>query len=448
MKQILAIALFLALFTAHGWSQDSSQPSSESAWHPTVNGELGSLAFLPEAERVNLLSGGLNLASTYDDNAFSSSTNHVGSVGYMIAPSLSIVEARSQTLWNLNYNPGFLWNQRSSSSYQGNQNIDSNLQYRITEHLSARIHDRFIDESTSFNQLNQNPLLPGGNVLSQSNQSTTTPLSTQKTNVTDIDLVDQIGEGTNVGISGNLNKLNFRDESTSPVELFNNESWSGQVFYSHHLSGLHTIGVTYTFQKIATFGSIREHAQSQSTLLFYTLNFKPSVVLSVFAGPDRSTTNSQFQYSLGPLSVPVDNTESRWLVDEGITFTWQGQATSARINLIHHITDGGGLTGAVQLYSASLGLRRQISREWTADFNLNYGNNDPLSHVYGNAFSGYGGTVGLDRTLGEHFSVGARYGRDFQRYEDFGITNSTGSSANHNRGWITVSYHFSRALGA
>lgn len=448
MKQTLAVTLLFVSLGVQGWSQaDPSQSSSQNPWHPAVNGESGSLAFSSEAEKVNLFSGGLTLSSTYDDNALSSGANRIGNVGYMVMPSLSITEARTRTLWTLNYNPGFVWNQRLSTQYQADHNLDFNLQYRLTEHLSARIHDKFIDQSTSFNRLNENPLLPGGNVLNQPNQSVITPLANQLTNVTNVDLVDQIGEGTSIGVSGNFNKLIFRNTSNGAVQLFDNESWGGDAFYSHHLSARRAVGVTYTFQKIATFGQDLQHAQSQSVLLFYTVDLKPGMTLSLFAGPDRSTTNDRFQLAVGPILIPINITESRWLVDEGATFAWQGQKTSARINLIHHVTDGGGLTGAVQIYSAGFGLRRQMSEAWTGDFALNYGDNNPLSHAYGNAFSGFGGSIGLDRTLGEHLSVGMRYGRDFQRSQEYGTKSSPSYLANHNRAWITVAYHFSRPLG-
>jgi hypothetical protein len=449
MKHTLAIPLLLMFAAIQGWAQtDSSQSSNQAPYHPTVNGDSGSLAFSGEAERVNLLSGGVSLSSTYDDNALSTPGDKVGNVGYQVNPSLSIVEARAQTLFTLNYNPGFLWNERLPQRYMADHNLDFNFQYRLTESLSVRVHDQLIDQSTSFNALNQNSLLPGGNVLTAPNQSITTPLTTQFTNVTNVDLVDRVGEGTNIGVSGSFNKLNFSDTSTSPVQLYDNEAWSGDAFFSHRLSERHTIGVTYTFQKISTFGEILEHTESQSVLLFYTLTIKPGMTLSVFAGPDHSITNDQFLYSLGPVSVPINQTEAMWLVDEGATFAWQGQQTSARINLIHHVADGGGLTGAVQLYSGTAGLRRQISKTWTGDFDLTYGKNNPLSHYFGNAFSGFGGTVGLSKTFGEHFTVGTRYGRSFQRFEDYGVTTpSSGFSANHNQGWITVTYRFSRPLG-
>jgi hypothetical protein len=443
----LAITLLFLSIAVQGWTQDeASQPSGQSSWHPSLNGDTGSLAFSGEAERVNQLSGGVTLSSTYDDNALSSGTNQIGNIGYGVMPNISITEVRTRALWTFNYNPGFVWNQRMSPQYQASHNLDFNGQYRLTEHLSARIHDNFVDQSSSFNQVTQNPLLPGGNVLSQPNQSVITPLAKQLSNLTNADLQDQMGEATNIGMSGSFNKLSFQEASSGPIQLYNNESWSGAAFYSHHLSVRHSVGTTYTFQDFLTFGQSRERSQSQSIVLFYTFDPKPGLTFSIFAGPDYSTTNSQFQLALGPFLIPINHTESMWLADEGVNFSWQGQKTSARINFIHHVTDGGGLTGAVQIYSGTVGLRRQISKTLTGDLALNYGDNNPLSHTFGGAFSGYSGSIGVERLIASHVSVAMRYGRAYQRYGEYGV-GTTNSSANHNQAFVTVNYHFSRPLG-
>lgn len=446
MRQKLAITLLLLSVALPACSQEEASQTSQSAWHPALNGDMGSLAFSDESETVNQLAGGVILSTTYDDNAFSSNTDRVSNLGYGVMPSLSITEERARSLWTLNYNPGFMWNQRMAPQYSASHNLDFNGQYRLTEHVSARIHDNFVRQNSSFNLVNQNPLLPGGNVLSQPNQSVITPLVNQLTNTTNADLEDQIGENTNIGLSGSFNKLDFQEKSNSPITLYNNESWSGAGFYAHRLSPRHSIGATYTFQDFLTFGQMRERSQSQSIVVFYTFSPKAGVKFSVFAGPDHSVTNSQFELNLGLFTVPINHTESMWLADEGANFSWQGQKTSARIDLIHHVTDGGGLTGAVQIYSGTLGLRRQISKTLTADLALNYGDNNPLSHMFGSAFAGYSGSVGVEKMMGDHISVATRYGRAYQRYGAYGA-GAANSLANHNQAWVTVNYHFLRPLG-
>jgi hypothetical protein len=442
MRPSLLIACLLTFMAGTLWSQ-----ADEPQWLATVNGDLGNLAFSSEAEKVNILSAGLVLSSGYDDNAFSTSTNRVGNVSYQVSPSISITEARRRVFWVFSYNPGFYWTQRSSQRYSVSHDLDFNLQYRLAERLTARIRESYLDSSTAFTGINENSLLPGGNALHQPNQSVITPLAKQIANVTSLDLIDQIGEGTSVGVSGNFNKLNYHESGTiSSASLFSNESWSASAFYNHSLSPRHSIGVTYSLQKIVTFGQIREHVDTHSVTLFYTLKPTSSTKLSFFAGPNRTTVNDKFILVFGPFLFPISLTHSTWLVDEGMTFGWQGQRNSAELNFIHHVTDGGGLTGAVQLYAVTGGFRRQLSAAWTADIGLNYGKNDPLGRAYGNAFSNAMGTIGVDRKLGDHLTAGVRYGRGSNSYT-YASVSSYGNSANHNWAWITVAYHFSRPLG-
>lgn len=450
MKVMLLISLLLTGMLGTGWSQadETAQSSSPTPWRATVNGDTGSLAFSAEAERINLLSAGLAVSSVYDDNAFSTNSNRISNMGYMVAPTISIMEARTRVFWNFAYNPAFGWNQRMSPRSEADHNLDSTFQYRITERLTARVHENFRHSDSSFNEINTNPLLPSGNVLHQPNQSVVTPLTKQLMNVTTVDLIDQVGEGTAIGATGNFTKLNYSNTSAdSREQLFNSESWSADGFYSHDISRRQSIGATYTLQKIATFGQIRQHTATQSIVLFYNISPISHLTLSFFAGPDHATVINKFFYAFGPFLVPVSQTRSSWLVDEGMTAAWQGQRTSAQLNFIHHVSDGGGLTGAVHIYSAGAGLRRQLTERWIGEIGVNYGDNNPLSHLYGNAFSSVTGTLGIDRQLGDRFSVAMRYGRAIQRYNNYGGASSYGHSANHNIGSITLAYHFSHPLG-
>jgi hypothetical protein len=450
MKAGLLITFLTTFLVAAAWPQtdQTMQPSSPTPWLATVNGDSGSLAFSSEAERVNLLRAGLALSSGYDDNAFSTATNHVGNVSFMVSPSISITEATTRAFWTFNYNPGFQWNQRLPQSHQASHDLDFNLQFRLTERFTARIHENYLDSSTSFRGISENPLLPGGSVLHQPNQSVITPLAKQVVNVTSLDLIDQIGEGTSIGASGSFNSLNYHETpDVAGAPLFNNQSWSADIFYNHSLSRRHSVGVTYSFQKIATFGPIREHVETQTIMMFYTVNPTPSMKLSFFVGPDRVVANDEFLLVLGPVLIPVSETNSKWLVDEGVTFGWQGQRTSAQFNFIHQVNDGGGLTGAVETHAVTAGFRRQLAAAWTAHVALDYGNNDPIGRAYGSAFSSVVGTIGADRQLGDHLSIGMRYSRGSQKHGAYGSGGSYGNSANHNWVWITVGYHFSRPLG-
>src|SRR5215469_3002491 len=444
------LVLILAL-VASGWSQsvDSAPPEqSPLPWQPTVNGSSGSLAFSWELERTNLLSGGLTLNATYDDNALPSSPSRVGSIGGSVMPNISIAETRDKMQMSLNYSPGFALNQRLPQRSSSDHDLDFDFFYRIAERLAMHVEDSLVDTNSSFQHFDLNPTSPGGNVAQQPNNSTITPLSHQLTSISNLDVMYQVSEATTAGVSGSFNKLSFADVlegGGSAANLMDDESWSAGAFYSYRLSPRNTLGATYTLRRISTFGDIREHATSQSVLTFYRLQLRSRMTLTFFVGPDHVSTNDRFLY-LG--FFPVSVNQRRWTADEGATWGWEGQRTSSQISFLHHVTDGGGLTGAVQLYSATAGLRRQLSAGWIGEAGLNYGKNDPLGFQYfGSAFWSITGTAALNRTIGEHFELGVHYGRAFQGYPGNPGPTVQALSNNHNLGWVSLGYHFAHPLG-
>ena len=54
------------------------------------------------------------------------------------------------------------------------------------------------------------------------------------------------------------------------------------------------------------------------------------------------------------------------------------------------------------------------------------------------------GSVALEQMLGRSFMVSLGYGRDYQR-QSGGIPPP--ADVNHNRGWVSLTYSFSKAIG-
>jgi hypothetical protein len=373
------------------------------------------------------------LASTYDDNAFSNNADKVGNVGYMVLPNISLRESRPRTDLIFSYSPGFTFNQRIAPQYTAAHELNLNFQYRLTEHVTARLHDDLIYGTNSFDRLNETPFEPGGSVLHQPNTAMLTPITNQLRNSAGADLIDQIGRGTMIGASGYFSRLHFLGSSTAAMGLLDNQFWSGDAFYSTRISRRSSLGATYSYQDVATLGSIEERTNSNTLLLFYTLYPKPGATLSFFAGP--SYTRDKY----------ASSTQTMWLVDGGFTLGWQGIRTSLQLTAIRTASDGGGLMGTVRTYSVNAGLRRQLTRRLLGTLNLAYSYNNPFVNPSTSNFYAVDGTAGMERTIGQRLSVAILYGRSHQTF------GSSGSLANivsdHNQGWATISYRFSRPLG-
>lgn len=431
-------------------SRDATQPSPENdlsqvngatpevfaspttPWLPNaVNGETGSVALF-EGGAVNFIAAGVSVAGAYDDNAFSRNDGKVGNVGYMVAPNVALHESRPRTDLSLSYSPGLTFNQRTSPHYSAAHNLAFDFQYRLTEHVTTRLREGLVYGATSFNSSTETQFESSGSVLHQSNLAVMTPLASRLTSSSGADLIDQIGEKTIVGVSGDFTRLHFLNGS-STSGLLDNESWGADGFYSTRVSANSSIGLTYSHQNLETLGSLGEHTNSDSGLIFYTLYPKPRVTLSFFAGPSYVTNH------LGP------SEQSTWLVDGGLTLGWQGARTNIQLSAIHNLSDGGGLTGAVRSYSVSSAIRREFAHQFVGTVDLSYSENSVLAASSGDRFYAIDGTVGIQKTILQRFGVALMYGRDHQTATNTGVLSNVLSD--HNRAWASVSYSFSRSLG-
>lgn len=438
MKRTCLILLFsIATSLVYAQSTDSAPGSLDSApaqtvpdWAVSPNGDTQSLALLSES-KPNVLSGGFSLTGTYDDNALSSPRGGVGNTGMLLSPTISVQQSRSRTFLVFNYFPGFTLNDRLSPRYDVYHDFNSSLQFRLTEHATVRIHDSFLFGTSSFNRfVQEGSSVSDPNILHQSNSTAVIPLTSRLSNLGGADFMYRVAENTTIGVSVNFNNLHFLNSSAA-TQLLDTQSQSADAVYQRTLSEHHAIGLTYTYQYLTTFGAASETTTTQSTLFFDSFSFSPNITLALFAGPDRVSSGTLETY------------RAQWHADGGLTFGWAGQSSSARIGFIHHVTDGGGLTGAVSTYSLVSGARQQLGANWTANAEVIYGHNSPVETVFGPSFSSLTGNVGLQREFGHQVVVAAAYGRDHQ---SFGSRSSFGVS-NHNREWVSISYRFQKPLG-
>src|SRR5262249_55228692 len=110
--------------------------------------------------------------------------------------------------------------------------------------------------------------------------------------------------------------------------------------------------------------------------------------------------------------------------------------------VFHKVSDGGGVLGAVELSSATLDFRSQLSRGWTAGLAASYDYNRPLtgnlrSRSYASA------SAGVTRMLSQNLSLDIRYWRVRQA----GSGALAADSADHNRVSTSLVYDFNFPLG-
>jgi hypothetical protein len=400
-----------------------------------VSGEGYSMGFTSET-RSNYLRGGLVFSTAYDSDATTGTNGQpISDVSYSIWPTISLDQTRSRLHWVFNYSPGFTFYQKTSSLNQADQNLGVNLSYRLSPHVTLSLRDSFQKTSNVLNQPNQDFAQPVSGSVFVPNNSVIAPIADVLTNTANATLTYQFSANGMIGASGTFTNLHYPNPSQVPG-LSDSSSRGGSVFYTRRLSKMHYIGATYQYQMfLASPTTGQSETQTQSAFLFYTLYFKPTLSVSFFGGPQYSDTQ-QF-------ALPSSRS---WSPAGGASFAWQGKLTSFAASYSKAISDGGGLSGAIQFNNAAASVRRQFTRNLGMSIGASYANSSVLDALHASNTGGYtfSGNASVQRRIGEHLNLQLQYMRLHQSYNDIAAISST---PDRNRAVVFISYQFSRPLG-
>jgi hypothetical protein len=403
---------------------------------PPVSGQEYPLVVASE-ERANYLRGGVVFNTAYSDNVlYATSGTPVSDVSYSVWPTLAIDQTLTRLHWVLSYAPGFTFYQRVTSRNEADQNLSLNMQYRLSPHVTVSLIDTFQKSSDVFNQPGQG--LAGavsGSDLG-ANNSIIAPLADRLSNYGSAGITYQFGANDMIGANGTFSNLHYPNPDQVPG-LYDAATRGGSGFYSHRLSVRHYVGVTYQYQDLLSYpASTTNQTRADAALFFYTFFPAPKFSVSFFGGPQY--------YNQGPQYVSATQAAvagaKAWTPAAGASLHWQAQHTAVALSYSHSVSGGGGLTGAVELDSASGSLQQQLTRNLSASVGGSYANNGVLSLVSlgGHSISG---SAALQRQIGQSVSVQAGYTRLRQTYSFFS------ADPNTNREWVSFSYQFARPLG-
>ena len=426
--------------------QDSASTPVQSSPIPTLQG--GSLAFEPELARTNYLNTGISIGTAFDDNALNTTSGRISDFGYSVLPYIGLKQSRGRLNWTLGYAAGLTINQQLSNRNQGSHILGFESEYRLSPHVDFLVRDRFLMTTGFFDQVNQNHDGTSGTVLQTPNQAVITPLAKQTSNTTTTQVTYQFGRDSQIGGSGTFYRSHYNDAPVGTT-LIDTNTQEAEAFYNHRLFDRDSIGVTYRFQRL-TFSPVFNSVIAHSVLATYTFRPRPNLSLSVFAGPQYTNNNSELMVLAMQLPViyvrAISISQKSWSPAVGGSFSWNGQRTSFVADASRTTSDGGGLLGAVKLTSFDAAVRRQLSRNYTAELGVIYG----LSDTVGSSAVSYSSV----KSATGNFSLSRRFGTDFgltlgyaHAYQLQGNNAPVSTNINHNRAWITISYIFSRPLG-
>ena len=415
--------------------QDTAPPQAP----PPVNGIAYATGFTSETES-NYLRGGLTIGGAYSNNiGGSAASNPIAGGSFSLWPTIALDKNTSRGHYMLNYSPGFTFYPSTSALNQGSQIVAADLQYRQRPNTTVSVQESFQKTSNVFNQ--PNPL--SATVVSGSAptpaQAVVPPVGNQQDNSANAQLTYQLDESSMIGGGGTFASLQFSN-SGEDKSLSDSNSAAGSAFYSRRLRDKFSVGADYQFQVFDTNQSgtqsvANTHTQTQTIFLFLSIFLKPTLSVSLSAGPQHITTIQ------GPFPAVAS-----WSPLTLASISWQGGRTSLAASYARTVTAAGGLNGAYHLNSANASARWQMARSWSAGIGGSYALYHALNPMFILANSGghtLMGTASLEHMMGEHLRATLGYSWVRQNYSQ---TMATSNFPSISRGFITISYTFSRPL--
>ena len=416
-----------------------------------LNIDAGSLKFADGQEQQNYLFGGIGASATYDDNLLSQSALHIGGFSYSVFPTVGVDISRRRLTLNADYEGGYSFNQRFSAYNQSEHNADFDLRYRVSPHVNLRLHNHFLLTTGFLDQLSGglSGIGAGTGIIQQPNLGVITPIAPHTFDLGSVELTYQYSASDMVGGSGNVYISSFGTPPTGAQNLVDSRSEGGNAFYTHRFTPRNWSGIAYSFQRL-TFDPIMEDVNTHDILLFHTIYLTRHTALAFFAGPEYTQLNSVIVTTHVATSFGYRDLDHRHARPLGSGRRGQlqlaGKAHQRERGRLaqgerwrrtadrRRVTSGTGRCGAslpaIRPWNWSGVHRQSRPRSMEAP------RFPPIPSRLGQ--------FPLGTTIGKNLLCTFGYARDYLQQSG---TSLPDLGVNHNRGWVSVVYRFSRPLG-
>src|ERR1700730_7974936 len=428
--------LLLMLLPLTTWAQDIVPA--------TVTGEMPPMGLTTEPTFTNLMIANLSLGTAYDDYAAATpKTARTPDFQYYVLPGFGFQQTRRQVSWSLSYSPGLSTSQRFSERDQFTQGVHADITYRITPRLVLHVRQDYSASSYPFEPLASNPFLPQLGPLNGPNNSTVLPRTRQVSRISNASITYHLSAHSAIGVTGSFSDVSYGETAAAPAgtAFIGSRSTNGSAFFFHQFSPRQSIGIEYQLLNVS-FPHNPSHTIVNTFLVTHRMNLSSRSSFDLFIGPEYSRTHDQI--ALNPLFFVqhFQLFQTGWSVAGGATYTWNGTHTAFQASYARHITDGGGLFGAVGMNRGSIQLQRQLSRRWHGDLGADSADNHMLNLSQANlALRTVTARAGVRRELSKNLWLRASYARVRQTG---GLSSLVGD---HNRGEVSLNYQFLRPIG-
>src|SRR5579859_4995992 len=380
----------------------------------------------------------------FDDNALLGSLVKRSDVDYSFTPNLAFVQTRKRLDWGLSYGPGVDISEHQFFGDQFTNDFGGHFTWSISRHGVLSAQENYILSTNPFQQFGSQPFTTTPGPIVAPNQSIYLPNFRTTASLSQVQYSYQLGAHTTFGMGGNFDLERYANTSGSgaPTPLINFQMASGQAYLAQQFTPRNQVGFQYGGQ-VLKFQQVAARTTTHSFLIFDEVKLSPNSNLSVYGGPEYSLTANQVELNLGFALVIIPVKANTWSWSAGGTYTLNGRRGAMVLNYSRRVSDGGGLTGAVELNGGSANFRWKLSPRWNLSSDLAAADNQLLAVKTGqNELLTYSASMGLSRQLYQHLFMNLFFERLNQTGTLIGLP-----AGNHDLAGVSISYDFLKPIG-
>lgn len=392
----------------------------------------------------NIFQMRLAAGARFDDNAVLGSAVRRSDIGYSFMPSLAFIQTLRRLNWGLSYGPGVDISEHRLYADQFTNDFGGHFTWLISKHGVLSAQQNYILSTNPFQQFGSQPFTTTPGPIVAPNQSIFLPNIRRTSSLTQAQYSYQLGAHTTFGMGGSFNLQRYRNTSSSGAiaSLISSQIASGQAYISHQFTLRNQLGFQYSGQ-VLKFQSVNARTTTHSFLIFDELRLTPNSRLSLYAGPEYSLTSNQVELALGFITIVIPVKANTWTWSGGGIYSVTGRRAAMVLNYSRRVSNGGGLTGALELDGGSADLSWKLTKNWTAKLNLAAADNQLLVVKNSqNELLTYSASLGVSRRIFNNFSMNLFFERLNQTRSIAGLT-----TGNHNLAGLSFEYNFTKPVG-
>jgi hypothetical protein len=401
------------------------------------------LDFISQAAENSALtlgvSGGIGYFGNIGRDTNSSNQNRVL---LQVRPSIKIEQYRPKLVWYFSYAGGLQsYTEGGNSGYSNifGQAATADILWQFAKHWQMHADDQFIYSANPFDSYITHQ---GSPTVNNPAPETYFPLSRYTRNSGLLEITDQLTLHDTLDFSGTSYLRRTSSSDLTTVPFFNLISYGGRASYNHQLSPRWTLGAGYNYNSL-DFGHGLQRTGVQTLMLSGQYLIQPHMVISIWVGPEYSSTKSVVAIPLLGFTFYQIFHTSLWSTAGGATFGWQGIRNSFRADFSRQVSDGGGILATTQMLRTGAQFRRQLRPRWAVDLGVTYWKDTSIT-VSSRKFSYTVANVSLTHEISRSLNASLQYAYGHERQQNIVVG---APSYNDNRIQFNIDYNWHHPLG-